>query len=231
MLTGSDECVQVSAAIEVRMAPQQMETTLYSLSKNLPGPDDRRDGDRHMTLYRVGSLSIDERRELCLIKNISAGGMMARVYCTIPQGPCVSVELKCGQPIAGTVTWFREPNVGISFDRPVDVIEILSASLEGPRPRMPRIAIDSIVTVRDGASIYRLRSCDVSQGGIKLHCETPIEPGSAVVVTLSGLEPQPAVVRWSDSAQMGLTFNRSLPLHLLVEWLQDQRDRSVRAAS
>jgi len=38
------------------MASQQVETTLYSLSENSPEPDDRREGDRHMTLYRVGSL-------------------------------------------------------------------------------------------------------------------------------------------------------------------------------
>ncbi len=120
---------------------------------------------------------------------------MVRGYCAIPQGTRVSVELKCGQPIAGTVTWFREPNAGITFDRQIDVIETLSASLHGPRPRMPRIAIDSIVTVRDGASIYRLRGCDVSQGGIKVHSATPIESGTEVVVTLLGLEPQPAVVQ------------------------------------
>ena len=207
------------------MASQQVETTLYSLSDNLPEPDDRREGGRHMTLYRVGSLSIDERRELCLIKNISAGGMMVHAFSAMPEGTRVSVELKCGQPIAGTVTWFREPSAGITFDRMIDVIDLLSASLTGPRPRMPRIAIDSIVTVRDGATTYRLRACDVSQGGIKVHSETPIESGSGVVVTLSGLEPQPAVVRWSEGGQLGLTFNRSLPLPRLVGWLRDQRGR------
>ncbi len=208
------------------MASQQISATLYSLSETTPAHDERREDDRHMTLYRVGSLSIGERRELCLIKNISAGGMMARVYSSIPQGTQVSVELKCGQPIAGTVSWSREPDVGISFDRPIDVLEILSASLEGPRPRMPRVAVDSIVTVRDGASVYRLRAGDISQGGIKVHCERPISPGSGVVVTMAGLEPLPAVVRWCESGQIGLTFNRSLPLHLLVEWLKQQRDRA-----
>lgn len=207
------------------MASQQMDTTLYSLSENLPEPDDRREGNRHMTLYRVGSLSIDERRELCLIKNISAGGMMVHAYSAIPQGTRVSVELKCGQAISGVVTWFREPSAGITFDRQIDVIDLLSSSLHGPRPRMPRIAIDSMVTVRDGASTYRLRACDVSQGGLKVDCDTPIESGSEVVVTLSGLEPQPAVVRWSEGGQLGLTFNRSLPLPSLVGWLQDQRHR------
>ena len=65
------------------MEAQPVETTLYSLSSVPPAPAaeaERRDGERHMTLYRVGSIQVEDRRELCLIKNISAGGMMIRLY-------------------------------------------------------------------------------------------------------------------------------------------------------
>ncbi len=211
------------------MESAPVETTLYSLSDAPPSPDDRREGERHMTLYRVGSLAIGERRELCLIKNISSGGMMVRSYCAIAEGTALAVELKCGQPIRGVVSWFREPHVGIAFNVPIDVIDILSTSMQGPRPRMPRIEIDRFVTVREGASTYRMRACDISQGGLKLRCETIIAPGSEVVVSLTDLEPQRAVVRWSESGQIGVTFNRMLPLPLLVGWLQVQRD-GMRAA-
>lgn len=205
------------------------ETTLYSLSDAPPAPSDRREGERHMTLYRVGSLLIGDRRELCLIKNISAGGMMVRSYCAIPEGTAVAVELKCGQPIAGVANWYREPNVGIAFDSPIDVIEILSTSMEGPRPRMPRIEVTCFATLRDGASTYRMRTCDISQGGLKLECESVIPAGNDVIVSLPGIEPQRAVVRWSESGQIGITFNRLLPLPLLVGWLREQRD-GIRAA-
>ena len=54
-----------------------------------PSPGDRREADRHLTLYRVGSIVVDDRRELCLIKHISAGGMMIRCYCAIYSAqPC-----------------------------------------------------------------------------------------------------------------------------------------------
>jgi hypothetical protein len=113
--------------------PQPAETTLYSLSPAAPPDTDRRDGDRLMTLYRVGSLSLADRRELCLIKNISAGGMMVRVYCTIPEGTRLTVELKCGQSITGAVSWTRDVHLGISFDEPVDVLDILA----NPAARAP----------------------------------------------------------------------------------------------
>ena len=122
------------------MKTQPVETTLYSLSDAPPLAEaERRDGQRHMTLYRVGSILVDGRRELCLIKNISAGGMMIRLYCSIADGTPVVVELKSGQPICGKISWTRDQNAGIAFDEPIDVIDILSTTMEGPRPRMPRI--------------------------------------------------------------------------------------------
>ena len=57
------------------------------------------------------------------------------------------------------------------------------------------------------ASTYRLRSCDVSQGGMKLNCATPLAVGSDVVVTLAGIEPQPGVVRWARDGQMGVELS------------------------
>lgn len=212
------------------MESAPVETTLYSLSDAPPVPNDRRDGERHMTLYRVGSLSIGERRELCLIKNISAGGMMVRSYCAIPEGTALAVELKCGHPITGVASWYNAPNVGIAFDQPIDVIDILTTSMQGPRPRMPRIEVDRFVTLREGASTYRVRTCDISQGGLKVQCETTIAPGSDVVVSLPEVEPQLAVVRWNEGGEMGITFNRLLPLPMLVGWLQMQHD-GMRAAN
>lgn len=212
------------------MAGQPLETTLYSLSDAPPAPGDRREGERHLTLYRVGSITIDGRRELCLIKNISAGGMMIRAYCPIPAGAALSIELKSGQPVTGRVSWANEHNVGVAFDQPIDVIEILTASADGPRPRMPRIEVDCVACIRDGANIYRLPVCDISQGGLKLKGDPPLEHGCDLSVSLPGLAPQPAALRWRQDGCLGISFNRLVPLAELIAWLRDARD-SLRAAS
>lgn len=204
-----------------------VETTLYSLSDQAPQPEDRRDGDRHLTLFRVGTMLLEGRRELCLIKNISAGGAMLRLYTGgLKIGQALTVELKCGQPFTGKVAWVREPNVGLEFERPIDVIAMLSQSEDGPRPRMPRIETSSGVTIREGASIHRGRACDISQGGLKVATTVAFPRNAEVVVTLPGLAPQPAVVRWTDGGFAGITFNRLLPLPTLIEWLQHRRGES-----
>ena len=209
------------------MDSQAVETTLYSLSDAAPMPQaqsDRRDGERHMTLYRVGSIMVEGRRELCLIKNISAGGMMIRAYCTLAEGSSLSVELKSGHPISGKVGWLREQTAGIAFDQPIDVIGILSASMAGPRPRMPRIEVGGHATIREGANALRVKLCDISQGGMKIKCEAVLPVGADVVVSLPGLTAQPGVTRWTEQGYTGITFNRLLPLGELVGWLQGQRE-------
>ncbi len=215
--------------METELDGQPLETTLYSLSDAPPEPDDRREGERHLTLFRVGSITIDGRRELCLIKNISAGGMMIRAYCPIPKGTALSIELKSGQPATGRASWVNDHNIGVTFDEAIDVLEILSASADGPRPRMPRIEVDCIACVRDGANIYRLPVCDISQGGLKVKGDPPLERGCDLSVSLPGLEPQPAALRWRQDGHLGISFNRLIPLGQLVSWLQGVRD-GMRAA-
>ena len=50
-----------------------------------------------------------------------------------------------------------------------------------------------------------------------------------MIVTLAGLEPLPGVVRWQDGDAFGITFNRVVPLPLLVSWIGEQRERLRRA--
>src|SRR5205085_9146007 len=117
-----------------------VETTSYSLSGGAPHPDQRA-SERHLSLLRVGSLLIDNRRELCLIRNISAGGMMIRAYSPLKAGTPVSIELTQGEPVSGVVQWSKDGQLGVSFDRPIDVVGLISAPGDGPRPRMPRIEV------------------------------------------------------------------------------------------
>ena len=200
-------------------------TTLYSLGDAPPVPGDQREGDRTLTLFRVGSLIIGDRRELCLIKNISAGGMMIRAYCIIPAGTRVAVELKRGESVGGTARWTKGDTVGIEFDELVDVVALLSMTMEGPRPRMPRIEIGCAASIREGAEVYRVSAVDVSQGGLKFASQRLFAVGGDVVVTLPGLPPVAGNVRWHSAGNFGVTFNKVLPLPMLVGWLHEQRER------
>ena len=204
---------------------QPVETTLYSLATLPPGMPERRQDERHMTLLRVGSLIVGERRELCLIRNISAGGMLIRVYSAIAPGTRVSIELKQGEPVAGTTLWAKDELVGVSFDEPIDIVSLITAPSDAPRPRMPRLEVHCTAWVRDDAVVHRTRVVNISQGGVRIEAPNGLPVGAQVTVTLPGLSPEQGAVRWNDGEACGITFNRVLGLPQLVAWVGEQQER------
>lgn len=209
---------------------EPVETTSYSLSTAAPSPVERREGERHLTLFRVGTIIIGDRRELCLIKNVSAGGMLIRAYSALVPGTAIMIEMKQGETIAAKVSWTKDECSGISFDSPVDVVDLLANSMTGPKPRMPRIEVCCIASVRQDGKVYGMRARDVSQGGTKVESERDLALGADVVVTLPGLPPMAGIVRWKEEGSYGITFNRLLALSDLVAWLQNQRELLRRAS-
>lgn len=196
-----------------------VETTLYSMSSEPPPAQSRRSGERHLTIFRVGSILIDGKRELCLVKNISAGGALIRAYCPLEIGQPLQIDIKERQPVSGEVSWIRGSDAGIEFDSPVDVIELLSGGDEKQRPRMPRIEVKCIGFVREGAVVHRAHIHNISQGGIRAEIPNALKVGGAVTVSLNGLAPQQGIVRWSDSGRYGIAFNSVLGLPVLIDWL------------
>ena len=213
------------------MKQQAVETTVYSLAASPPKQPDRREDDRYLSLLRVGAIAIDGKRELCLIRNVSAGGMMIRAYSPIPVGTRLAVELKQGDPVSGAVKWVEDGLTGVAFDEPIDVIMLLSTPGDGPRPRLPRIEVDCTAWVREDGNVIRTRIANVSQGGVCVLSDADLTVGADVVVTLPGLTPAAGLVKWNDGASYGIAFNRALVLSNLVAWLKDQQDEQRRRAA
>jgi hypothetical protein len=204
---------------------QPVETTLYSFAELPPGMPERRSDERHMALLRVGAMQIDGRRELCLIRNISAGGMLIRVYSEIEPGTRLSIELKHGEPIDGAALWANDDLVGVGFDQPIDVLSLITSPADAPQPRMPRLEVNCTAWVRDGAIVHRAKAVNISQGGVRVASASNIAAGAQVTVTLPGLPPEQGAVRWNDGQSCGITFNRVLALSQLVAWVGEQQER------
>lgn len=208
------------------MLPHEfVEETSISLSAAVPEPPERREGQRHLTILRVGALTIEGVRELCLVRNISAGGVMAHVYRQIDIGTRVEVDLGNDQVLPGRIAWETQSNVGIAFDDKIDVAELLAQSRvlgDGRRARRPRVQIDRMAKVRCGSEILHLQAEDISQGGTKLACDQPLPIDADVVVTLDGMRALAGIVRWSRGGYVGISFLQVIPIAELCEWLRSE---------
>ena len=200
-----------------------VETTLYSLSTDAPSCPDRRSGERYVSLLRVGAMTVDGRRELCLIRNVSAGGMMIRPYSPIPVGARITIELKHGESVSGQAQWSDNGLVGVVFDEQIDVLALLNAPGGQPRPRMPRIELNCTATLRHEKTVFRAPVANISQGGICVNSPVDLTVGSDIVVTLSGLHAAAGVVKWRDGDYYGIGFNRVYPISELMQFLQMQQ--------
>lgn len=210
---------------------KRVETTLYSLSEMPPHRPERRTEERYLSLLRVGALQVAGRRELCLIRNISAGGMLIRPYSAIDEGTRLSIELKHGENVAGVARWSEGGLAGIVFDKPIDVLALLSASGTETRPRMPRIELDCSARLREDADVHRAKALNISQGGICVRTNSELSVGAQVIVSLAGLPPAGGVVRWRESDCYGIGFNRVLPVGELMSFVQDLQQEQLRKAA
>ena len=187
---------------------------------------ERRMARREVMICRVGLLHSAAAQEFCRIVNISTGGFMARVYHDLAVGDEVKIEMKSGQLIAGLVAWAKHEHVGVEFRDVVDIEAALSnknITDAGYLPRLPRIEVDYRMRLRCGSRYHTGRLCDISHGGAQVQIAGSLSPETSVSFMLRDLPPIPASVRWTRGTRTGISFNESVPLELLVRWIQNRR--------
>ena len=201
------------------------ETTLLSLASKMPRRPDRRDDERELSLLRIACLLFDDRRELCLIRNVSAGGALVRTYSMVDAGRPVAIELKQGESVSGVVRWSQGNLIGVMFHHLVDVTQLLADSCDWPRPRQPRVEIRAPVWLQQSGKKLIGQSIDLSQGGLKVRTRLALEPTTDVQVEIGGLPPLQAICRWACRDSYGLKFQDPIALKTLVRWVREQQSR------
>jgi hypothetical protein len=202
-------------------ADEALETTLFSLSTDVPRPSDNRADERLLALLPVAKLVGTDWQDLCRIRNISAGGIMAETTMPHESGTAVRLELASGQEIASQIIWVRGNTVGIKFNQNVDLREVLAARRPriGFRPRPARLEIKCGGTVRLGGLYHKVEVQDISLGGIKVFLPHKICVDKDVLVTIESLRAIKGTVRWQKEGLMGIVFHHPLSFDELAEWL------------
>ena len=185
-------------------------------------PGERRGEDRtKTTVYRPILFATRSIAGFCLLRNLSAGGMMGAVYTNLDPGEQVMIEFHPEYVAAGTVAWSFDEKVGVRFDQEIDVSHTLAVlgrtHSEGWIKRAPRLPleIEAKAVIEDKPVPIVLQ--DISQRGIK--AEIPgVRQGDEVSIRLEGLEPHKAIVRWVRGASSGLNFLRPFGLEELARW-------------
>ncbi|MDG2534551.1 PilZ domain-containing protein [Sphingomonas sp. HITSZ_GF] len=187
---------------------------------------DRRSDDRSkISVYRSAMLRWSGYESLCLIRNISPGGLMGKLHTSLPPGEPVLVEIRSGKEIPGRVAWSADGMVGVQFDERIDVLEVLHAPVHGEpglTQRMPRLRIACPVGLLADGIRQTLTLVDVSQGGAKVEADF-LREGDEVTLGIRGLDPHRGVVRWAHSGRAGIAFLAAIPFDTLAKWALDRQ--------
>jgi hypothetical protein len=184
-------------------------------------PDQRVD-ERFTTLFRVARVVLaDGAQHLCLIRNISAGGLMLETYAPFDIGAVVRIEPKGSAPVNGRICWVKDRNVGVAFDAPIDVGAYLhphqiAAAREVPRG--PRLMVGRRARLRVGVMWHLVEVVDLSQRGAKVRSDLPMELDAAVELMIERLAPLSGRVRWIKEDRLGIEFSSAIALADLAEW-------------
>ena len=190
---------------------------------------ERRHGARHIAVMRVAKLHTRHGEELCLVRNISAGGLMAGIWSDLMIGDPLTAEFKSGHRASGKVVWRRENRIGMQFDETADVTAVLGGDEDpapGFHPRAPRVNVSARGRLRCGARYYAVDLRDISQGGAKVAATDPEVWDSIdgpIVLSVSGLPPIEGTARWHATGHAGIAFNAPIPLDKIARWIAQTR--------
>lgn len=187
----------------------------------------RRD-QRTLTLLIVGRITGRRYDGLCRIRNISAGGLMAEICTSFDIGEPVRIELRNGQSANGVVRWMREDELGIQFEQPLaDIRQFLAE----PKPtahhedipliRSPRLPTDCSADILVDGHHHHAVVTDLSQGGARIASTASLASDGLLVLTIAGLPPLHAAVRWVGTEGAGVAFLDPLAFAPFAQWLGD----------
>jgi hypothetical protein len=182
---------------------------------------DQRVDSRHRTVLQVAKLETAHGDELCILRNVSAGGLRADVYSELAVGEPVRFELKTGRSVAGRVVWTDGSAIGVEFDRKVPILAYLAhQAIEelGRRIRPPRVHIGEPGLLRVADREFPVEIYDASQAGMRVRTDRVLFEGGACQIVADGLGERGATVRWCHDGQVGLQFKQPLQFRDFAAW-------------
>jgi len=201
------------------------ELTVVSFSSETPPPPERRSSPRNISVLRTALLRTSHGEELCLVRNISIGGLMVQLFSDLDVADPVTVEFKSEYSVRGRVVWRQDNLAGIQFSHPIDLADVLANQFEGnvvPHAnRAPRAEVNVPAQVKSAGAWQPAILRNISQGGARLQFGAADDLDPIVFLAAPGLSAIPGTIRWRDGLSAGMAFDRLIPFADIARWVAD----------
>jgi len=179
--------------------------------------EDRRTANRVTLLIRPGKLIADGREYLCVVRDVSEGGVKVRLFQPLPEHRDIAIEFDHGARHQLQLVWRSGDQAGFFFIDEVNV-DVLIAAHNGAHARRPprlHVAVDAVLVTSGLRTPVVLR--DISQRGASIECSGWLMIDELVRIECSLLPTLHAKVRWRRPPHYGLVFEQTFRLDELAK--------------
>ena len=182
-----------------------------------PAPDQRAD-KRFTLILRSGKLITAAGEFVCVLRDVSSGGLKVRLFHTLALDSACEIELSGGERYPLELAWQQGEEAGLQFsDGPVNIEQFLEEA--GPFPKRAirlNLRVGWPVRLHGNGAILPAVMCDLSQHGSAVLCGSRLPIGQLVEIEAEGLGTIEARVRWRRGQRYGLVFQQSFRLDALA---------------
>lgn len=189
----------------------------YSQVGDEPGDQvGRRMSARVSRMLRPAKLTVDGRDVLCVMRDISNGGLQLQLFHDLPEHGDLVIELDDGSQHKIRKVWATGDRMGCALLHPVDVGPILSGTGRSRPRRQPRLEVehDAFLWSNDVKVPIVLR--DISQRGAAIDCPAWLMIDELVRIESRVLPALYAKVRWRSPPRHGLVFEQTFRIDQLA---------------
>lgn len=181
-------------------------------------PPAQRREPRHKLLLRTAKVVCQSGEYVCLVRDVSDGGVGLSFLHAVPDEPRIFLELANGALYPIERCWADNGLAGYRFAAPVSLDHFLSeASQYAHRPVRLRLKVPVLLTV-DGHDFHAMLA-DISRCGAKLNVDRRLPQGAFVRWDAVGLPLRFGHVRWRKDHDHGVVFQEAIPLAELAQCL------------
>lgn len=219
------KCTDTAGGMKATME----ELTAISSSPVVPKPPEKTLSNRHLPMLQAGKIITETEQSLCLLRIISAAGVMAHASRPFAEGDAVAVGFRSSHVLPGHVIWTRDELIGIAFDKVADLDVVLAVqrrAVDGRfLPESVRLQVESEASIETPAGTFRTELFDISLAGAKIGDLPELAVEMPVSLAVEGLPVRSGSLRWKDGGRAGIAFNLSMPYDVLARWALKQRPR------
>lgn len=182
-----------------------------------PVGDEMRTAPRISLMLRAAKLSAGGGEYLCILRDVSATGLKARLFHPLPAEGPYAIELGTGESYPLELVWERDSHAGFRFtEGPIDLTALVDEAGRFPK-RQLRLALNRPVVVTANAINLPATLANLSQHGALIELDFPLALRQLVQVGGGELPVRHARVLWRRGKAHGLVFSDGYRLDELAQ--------------